>query len=73
MTPLRLKRILREMSLHEVSKKTGIDAPKLSLIERGLVKAHLGEILKLSSIYDCNQGEIFNLDGYVVEESDMKK
>lgn len=61
-SPLRTKRFFMEMSIYDVSKVTGIDPPKISLIERDLKKARDDEKEKFAIALKCTVDEIFLSD-----------
>ena len=58
-SPLREKRLLSEQSIYEVSRKTDIDAARISLIERGYKTPRQDEKEKLSKALDCSVDEVF--------------
>ena len=59
LTPLRRKRILSQLSIYDISLQTGIQASKISLIERNYIKPTADEKRKLSEVLKCEVKELF--------------
>ena len=57
-SPLRFQRIIRGLTLYDVMEATGIQAVKLSLIERGYKEPRHEELLKLAEVFGCQIGEL---------------
>ena len=62
-SPLREKRFFGELSIYDLSQKTGIDAAKISLIERGYKVPRKDEKEKIARVFDCEVEEIFPKNG----------
>lgn len=58
-SPLRMKRLVAELTIYDVSAKTGIDPARISLIERGYKAPREDEKKKFSLALGIGVGEIF--------------
>ena len=58
-SPLRLKRFIKGLTLYDIRQETGIDTAKLSLMERGYVAPKPEEKEKLARALGCAAVEIF--------------
>ena len=57
---LRTKRFLAQATIYDVYRETGIQPSKISLIERGYVRAQPDEQEKLAKYFGCAVDELFN-------------
>ena len=58
-SPLREKRFFCELSIYDLSQKTGIDPARISLIERGYKAPREDEKKKLAKVLGCEPKDIF--------------
>jgi transcriptional regulator with XRE-family HTH domain len=58
-SPLRAKRFFAQMSIYDLSVKTGIDPARISLIEREYKTPRDDEKERLAKALGCGVGEIF--------------
>ena len=58
-SPLREKRFFSELSIYELSQKTGIDPARISLIERGYKIPREDEKTKIAESLTCPINDIF--------------
>ena len=58
-SPLRQKRFFGELSIYDLSQKTGIHPPKISLIERGYVMPREDEKKRIARALGCKVTDIF--------------
>lgn len=58
-SPLRMKRFIEELTIYDVSAKTGIDPARISLLERGYKTPKEEEKKKLAEALDCTPAELF--------------
>ena len=58
-SPLREKRFFGELSIYDLSQKTGIDPARISLIERGYKNPKEDEKQKLAKALGCKAEDIF--------------
>lgn len=59
-SPLRKRRFFGELSIYDLSQKTGIDPAKISLIERGYKFPRKDEKKKIAKALDCKVTDIFS-------------
>lgn len=59
-SPLREKRFFSELSIYDLSQRTGIDPARISLIERGYKVPREDEKKKIAQALDCQVKEIFS-------------
>jgi transcriptional regulator with XRE-family HTH domain len=59
MTPLRKIRLLNELTIHEVSKRTGVDQARISLVERNLKRPSKREQEAFCALYGMEQESLF--------------
>jgi len=59
-SPLREKRFFGELSIYDLSQKTGIDPARISLIERGYKNPKQDEKQKLAKVLGCKVEDIFS-------------
>jgi len=62
-SPLREKRSFGELSIYDLSVKTGIDPAKISLLERGYKVPREDEKKKIAKVLNCEIEEIFPQNG----------
>ena len=65
LSPLRKKRLLEELSIYDIERRTGIDVAKISLVERGYRNPRDEEKLKLAKALKCRVEDIFPDNGGV--------
>jgi len=58
-SPLKEKRFFSELSIYDLSKKTGIDPAKISLIEREYKTPREDEKRKIAKALSCKVPDIF--------------
>ena len=58
-SPLREKRFFGELTIYDLSQKTGVDPAKISLIERGYKVPRKDEKKKIAKVLGCKVAEIF--------------
>jgi len=58
-SPLREKRFFGELSIYDLSQRTGIDPSKISLIERGYKIPRQDEKDKIAQALSCEVEDIF--------------
>ena len=58
-SPLKEKRFFSELSIYDLSQKTGIDPAKISLIERGYKTPRKDEKKKIAKVLGCKVTDIF--------------
>jgi len=58
-SPLRKRRFFGELSIYDLSQKTGIDPAKISLIERGYKFPRKDEKKKIAKVLGCKVADIF--------------
>jgi transcriptional regulator with XRE-family HTH domain len=58
-SPLRKKRFFGELTIYDLSQKTGIDPARISLMERGYKIPREDEKVKISTALNCEITEIF--------------
>ena len=58
-SPLREKRFFGELSIYDLSQKTGVDPAKISLIERGYKVPREDEKKKIAKALNCKLTDIF--------------
>ncbi len=56
---LRQKRFMAEKTIYDIQRATGIDAARLSLIERNYRNPSHAERQSLARALDCNVGDLF--------------
>ena len=62
-SPLREKRFFGELTIYDLSQKTGIDPAKISLIERGYKAPREDEKEKIAKTLNCKVTDIFIENG----------
>lgn len=62
---LRRKRFFCELSIYDLSKKTGIDPARISLIERGYKAPKEGEKKKIAKVLGCKVKDVFPGNGRI--------
>ena len=60
---LKEKRFFSELTIYDLSKKTGIDPARISLMERGYKIPREDEKEKISTALNCEMTEIFPENG----------
>ena len=58
-SPLRQKRFFGELSIYDLSQKTGVDPARISLIERGYKMPREDEKERIAKALDCEIVDIF--------------
>ena len=58
-SPLRKSRFFSELSIYDLSLKTGIDPARISLIERGYTVPNAGQREKLAQALGCKTEDLF--------------
>ena len=59
LSPLRQKRLLEELTIYDLERRTGLNTAKISLIERGYRNPRDAEKLKFANALKCRVAEIF--------------
>ena len=59
LSPLRQKRLLEELTIYDLERRTGLNTAKISLIERGYRNPRNEEKLKFAKALKCRIAEIF--------------
>ena len=59
LSPLRKKRLLEELSIYDIERRTGIDVAKISLVERGYRNPRDEEKQKFAKALKCRVQDIF--------------
>ncbi|MBU4427426.1 MAG: helix-turn-helix transcriptional regulator [Desulfobacterales bacterium] len=63
LSPLRQKRLFQELTIYDLERRTGLNAAKISLIERGYRNPRNEEKLKLAKVLNCEVEDIFPDNG----------